>query len=410
MQLFPFRLSSLFKRAGSDTWRQMSHFHYLSDDEITASVADGAQHLRACLIDDTTNVAVISIPATSIYSDSDQATRLIDMLTQHKLAPKAYRASGSEDIHIYLSFTEKVNSDVVNKLLTNLLDHSGFEIGVTTLIIHPSETALVLPLQKGFAWLNEQLQVKLCRDDITLDSALSLFLSDLSRSAVNFEQVAQSAEASVQAENDCTVKVNSETVTSFELPDCLISNNNLLESMVLDNADNEPISSLLAVEVPSNECDQALEVTQLIDYAKHQETDLVGFSDDALVEQIGQDDIDTSVATECLPVVEAEVDTSIDSAESIRPLETAGETSTEAITSDDDSYTDLAISVLKEVVSDIGASELEPPSETLATDTQLSLFPNLIAPQALASGELKKPKRPGRTIGSSSERSPPPDT
>jgi len=410
MQLFPLRLSSLFKRADSDTWRQMSHFYYLSDDEITASVADGAQHLRACMIDDTTNVAVISIPATSIYSDSDQATRLIDMLTQHKLAPKPYRASGSEDIHIYLSFTEKVNSDVVNKLLSNLLDHFGFEIGLTTLIIHPSETALVLPLQKGFAWLNEQLQVKLCRDDITLDSALSLFLSDLSRSAVNFEQVAQSAEAIAQAETDCMVNKNLETVTSFELPDCLISNNYLLESVALDNAANEPISSLLAVEVPSNECDQALEVTQLIDYAEHQETELVWFSDDALVEQISHDDIDTSVATECLSVVEAEVDTSIDSAESIRPLETAGETSTEVITSDCNSYPDLAISVLKEVVSGINQSDLQPCSETLATDTQLSLFPNLIAPQALASCEPKKLKRPRRNIGSSSERSPPADT
>lgn len=411
MQLFPLRLSSSFKRAGGDTWRQMSHFHYLSDEEVTASIADGAQHLRACVLDDTTSIAVISIPATSIYANADQAAHLIDMLMQHSLAPKAYRAAGSDDIHIYLSFIEKVNSDVLNTVLTDLLDHLGFELGPTSLVIHPSTTALVLPLQNGFAWLNEQLQVKLCRDDITLDSALALFLSDLSRSAVTFEHVAQSVLSIDKAEQNLVVSEDCENPTGSSIAYCLINEAEHFETN--DTADfvEESIELVEVLNVFDNKFDQADDLSSLIDYAKVAEPEIVCLSGNNTAEQSDEANLAAaSENSEFLSFVEAKPDGAEEASDWTIELESSEKVTSEGTVADTVRGLEPSISILLDESSPDIQSQCQPSSEVIAINTQLSLFPDLIEPQATSSHAMKKPKRPGRNAGSSSERSPPGDT
>jgi hypothetical protein len=410
MQLFSLRLSSSFKRAGGDTWRQMSHFHYLSDEEVAASIADGAQHLRACVLDDTTSIAVISIPATSIYANADQATRLIDMLMQHSLAPKAYRAAGSDDIHIYLSFTEKVNSDVLNTVLTDLLDHSGFELGPTSLVIHPSTTALVLPLQNGFAWLNEQMQVKLCRDDITLDSALALFLSDLSRSAVSFEHVAQSALSIDQAEQNLVVSEDCENPTGSSIAYCLINEAEHFETNDTAGSLGETTESVEVLSVLDNKPDQADNLSRLIDYAEAVEPEIVCPSGNNTTEQLDEANSAARENSEFLSFVEAEPDGADEASDWTIELESAEKVTSEGTVANTVRGLEPSISILLDESSPDIQSQCQPPSEVIAINTQLSLFPDLIEPQVTSSHAMKKPKRPGRNTGSSSERSPPGDT
>lgn len=410
MQLFPLRLSSSFKRAGGDTWRQMSHFHYLSDEEVTASITDGAQHLRACVLDDTTSIAAISIPATSIYAHADQATLLIDMLMQHGLAPKAYRAAGSDDIHIYLSFTEKVNSDVLNTVLTDLLDHSGFELGPTGLVIHPSTTALVLPLQNGFAWLNEQLQVKLCRDDITLDSALALFLSDLSRSAVSFEHVAQSALSIDQAEQNLVVSENCENPIGSSIAYCLINEVERFETNDTADIGEETIELVEVLNVFDNKLDQADGLSSLIDYTEAAKPEIVCLSGNKTAEQLDEANSETYENSEFLSFVEAKADGADEASDWTIELESAEKVTNEGTVANTVRGLEPSISILLDESSPDIQSQFQPPSEVIAINTQLSLFPDLIEPQATSSHAMKKPKRPGRHTSSSSERSPPGDT
>ncbi|GEM_PF-1788953 len=171
----------------------MSQFHYLTDEDILASIDNDASYLRACAFDDKTTFAVVAVPSSSRYSGPGQSSRLIMLLSQHGLVPTPYKASGSDDLHLYLTFEEAINSNELGQRLRSLLMHGGFEISPDTLIVYPSETPLALPLQKGFAWLNEDLQVKLCRDDISLESALALFLADMKRNANSYEALLAAA-------------------------------------------------------------------------------------------------------------------------------------------------------------------------------------------------------------------------
>src|SRR4051812_33927000 len=61
------------------------------------------------------------------------------------------------------------------------------------LLVYPSDVALPLPLQRGFVWLNEDLQPIVSRTEIALDSALALFCSEVSRYATEFERVIDGA-------------------------------------------------------------------------------------------------------------------------------------------------------------------------------------------------------------------------
>lgn len=186
LKLFPMRLNSLIKRLDSSAWRVMSQFHYLTDDEIRRSIVDQSSYIRACSFDVQTSFAVILLPAASRYNNAEQFQRLKKALTGFGLEPRPYKAAGSDDIHIYLFFDQPYETAEISRTLSSLLMHAGFENSPETLVVDLINQQLTLPLQPGFAWLNDQLQVRVSRDEISFESALPMFLSDVSRYARPF--------------------------------------------------------------------------------------------------------------------------------------------------------------------------------------------------------------------------------
>lgn len=413
MQLFPLRLSSSFRRAGGDNWRQMSKFHYLSDEEIEASITDGAEHLRACTLDDTTKIAVISIPSASKYLERDQVSCLIDMLTQHKLAPNVYKAAGCDDIHIYLSFTEQVRSDVLSKLLSRLLKQEGFDLTPEDLLVYPADAPVVLPLQKGFAWLNKQLQVKVSREDISLDSALPLFLSNLSGSAVSFEEVAQSVKEIDQAECFIEVAEPLEEPTQPALAACVINGQIPLETQAIDYSVDAAGAVDACEQSPLIDLDPTLVLFANSDCSDAQEVlpeSFLADCDAGNTLEVVTSDQQTSEFEMSLPEQTAEIGiyaaSEFDYSVSDLP---EGEVGHDSAESEMTIQQAVSISIEQNASSDASASDDQVDS-VVAASMQLSLFPELIQPQAISSYELKKPKRPGRPHALSSERSPPGDT
>ncbi len=156
----------------------MSQFHYLSDMEMLASVGSDARHLRACLPNQKATYIVCNFSLSNDFSSTEVLTTLVNQLHNYGFKPNLYREAGSDSVQIYISFTETVMTDEVAEIFSSLWASFGA-------VFYRTDRPFVLPLQKGFCWLNDDLSVKLSRDDISLDSAMAMFLHDLELTAVS---------------------------------------------------------------------------------------------------------------------------------------------------------------------------------------------------------------------------------
>lgn len=265
LKLFPMRLNSLIKRLDSSAWRAMSQFHYLSDEEIRRSIVDQSPYTRACSFDVQTSFAVILLPACSRYNNAEQFQRLKKALTGFGLEPRPYKAAGSDDIHIYVFFDQPYETAEISRRLSSLLMHAGFENSPETLVVDLINQQLTLPLQPGFAWLNDQLQVRVSRDEISFESALAMFLSDVSRYARPFtlehvQPLPAVSTVEVAAQDDvenisCSVEVvgqdqdgSDQAALPLDLEEPLVA----LETQVVDSSlDSLSNQSELSVDLPA---------------------------------------------------------------------------------------------------------------------------------------------------------------
>lgn len=176
LALFPQRFGSVFRAVTSKTWRVMSQFHYLEDEAIMASLANSAKNIRACLSDKRARYIVLSIAERDDGTHIGIAKGTIERLHSAGLKPNIYRESGSSSIQIFLAFSGLVDvaqaAEAVARFMQ--LEH------LTVL----TETPFVLPLQQGFAWLNQDLSVKVECDQIALEAAMAMFLHDIELNAM----------------------------------------------------------------------------------------------------------------------------------------------------------------------------------------------------------------------------------
>ncbi len=183
----------MIRNAEAGSWRRMSQFHVLTDDQIISALSETSNVIRAVSFDRKTNYAAIAIPAHSPYLELTEFRRLIDLLDSLGLKPRVYKASGSDDVQLFLFLTDEMKTDLVSESLSKVLSWNGFFLRPDKLVAYPSDCALPLPLQLGFAWLNDDLQPIVSRMEIALDSALALFCSEASRYATDFQRVIDSA-------------------------------------------------------------------------------------------------------------------------------------------------------------------------------------------------------------------------
>ncbi|MBS1993452.1 MAG: hypothetical protein JSS83_23215 [Cyanobacteria bacterium SZAS LIN-3] len=281
-------------------------------------------------MDTRASFLVIGIPETSRYNDVDQFARLLGALTSSGFKPRTYRASGCEDIQIYLSFSEEADSRLLHRMLSVQLMHQGFELAPHTLIIYSTEEAFPLPLQSGFAWLNDNLTVKLKRDDISLESALALFLADMARSAVAPAVLLESAIAPVSiqpvveldhdvadagaevsdvdcAVNDQPINLAGESAVELELQEQLPLESGSVE--LLEDLESECESQTLLPAVEAAEDILLLSVGEAADltsvFSEDEKSAEIDFSvGDSLIEDLSSDPVLESATLLPPPAIE----------------------------------------------------------------------------------------------------------
>jgi hypothetical protein len=183
LRLFSDRSASAVRRLKGGGWRQVSRFHYVSDQEVFEALENNAINLRAVSLNELSSCLVVEIPADSRFYAADQFAQLLEILRSVSLEPRAYKAAGSDAIHLYLMLTEKVSLVDACNALSKLFDRATLQLNEGDLNVFGPDQLVTLPLQAGFAWLADDLQIKVLRDEIPMESAIALFTADLSKAA-----------------------------------------------------------------------------------------------------------------------------------------------------------------------------------------------------------------------------------
>lgn len=189
LSLFRNRFSTLSKQIkDSGRWIELSRYHNLTDEEILEAIGTESKVLRAVSADDVTDFLVITIQAVSYYSSQDGLNRLRHCLKSSGVErTKLYQSSDECALHLFIFLDQPAPSFEAAELLSKSLRRYGVVPGTAGLNVFPSQDGFCLPLQPGFAWLNDDGQVIVAREQITIEAALALFFADFQKNRISSE-------------------------------------------------------------------------------------------------------------------------------------------------------------------------------------------------------------------------------
>ena len=172
----------------------------ISDAQILGVMSDeGRGLLRGCYWGETTRHGVLDIDQGSKYHNAQELQKLLQVFEAVGLKLSIYRSSESGGWHLYFFIDNEVLSQEVETTIKNYLRTSGYEIKSGTLEIFPSGNALRLPLQRGFAWLAPDGTLKVTREQLSQDQALTLFYSNIQENQGNWSEAKERIESRISS-------------------------------------------------------------------------------------------------------------------------------------------------------------------------------------------------------------------
>jgi hypothetical protein len=151
---------------------------------IDAAVSCQSDFFYGAYWGDLTRFALLDVDAGSRYHNVQELLRLRQNLSTCGLdATALYQSSRSTGWHLYIPFEDWADSGDVERTLKQWLKAKGYDLRGGQLEVFPSGNALRLPLQPGFAWLDDHGVIKLRREELNTEQAVELFLNDLGKNA-----------------------------------------------------------------------------------------------------------------------------------------------------------------------------------------------------------------------------------
>ena len=194
--LFPERQPSICKNLNQKRWRPWNQA--LTDSQILGVMSNEGRGLyRGCHFGRETRHGVIDIDINSKYHNAQELAKIRTRFAAVGLELTPYQSSESGGWHLYFFFSSFVLSQEVETVIKRWLKVQGYELAGGTLEVFPSGNALRLPLQKGFGWLDSDGKLVKRREEITTDEAISSFLSDLTKTQANWDEVRSLIESQI---------------------------------------------------------------------------------------------------------------------------------------------------------------------------------------------------------------------
>ena len=196
LKLFASRFGSRLSTTGTDVWRSLSQFYALSDEELLASIENGAKTYRALCIDDREAFLLFSFSPQGRDEDVmvwQAFTEAMARLGVNNL--RLFQLSEADDYQVYLHFEKLSKIAPLQELFSAYLAASGLE----RVKVHGAGDYFVLPLQSGFRWMNEAVQPVVARREMSLEVACNFFLAELLKSTICADLLAENLNQELSA-------------------------------------------------------------------------------------------------------------------------------------------------------------------------------------------------------------------
>lgn len=199
LSLYPNRAQGILRAPGCKTWTTVSKHFPINDSTILRAVAGEETSFWGLRWGDQTQFAVFDIDPGSKYQNALELNRLNNALAEIGLKTTVYQSSTRLGWHVYLFFDQMENSNEVQQTLKAWLTANDYEIRNGVLEVYPSGMGLRLPLQEGFAWLDQSGEILRRREELSTSQAISRFLTDLRSRASNWTNSRRLIESQLEA-------------------------------------------------------------------------------------------------------------------------------------------------------------------------------------------------------------------
>jgi len=198
LALYPNRIQGILRPSGCKTWTTISKHWPVPDETIRSAIAGQEASVWGLRWGKQTRFAVLDIDQGSKYHSPLELQKLQAKLAAVELKATTYRSSDSNGWHLYLFCQDWTECNELQETLKVWLYSQGYEIRNGTLEIFPTGNGLRLPMQPGFAWLDDNGEIIAERKELATEAAISRFLCDLENNANNWEKSKSLIKAQLQ--------------------------------------------------------------------------------------------------------------------------------------------------------------------------------------------------------------------
>lgn len=205
LNLFSTRQASLIKRPNGN-WRPMSLYYFVSDEEVIASISGKDTLLRAFALGTKERFYVMEILQADVDLDPLLVPGVINYLQKLGAKARAFRAACSDVVQIFLYFDAKIKTNEIADWLNMYFHQASFDFSKVRIL--KEDDCFALPLIEGFEFLNENYEPVIKRQEIALEPALALFMTQLVKVQTSSAEFRENLRKEVQKDIDFSVPEN----------------------------------------------------------------------------------------------------------------------------------------------------------------------------------------------------------
>ncbi len=186
LKLYSSRCGSYARTAGSATWRKLSQFHQLSDQELLESISKESKAYRALTVDQSESFLLLQFKSESRDTDRETWEKLSATLRTAGLPGlKLFQVAEKSMYQAFIYFSKSASILPLSKGLTNHLVQGGL---TNVEVLKPGDN-FIMPLQEGYRWMNNAVLPVIARHEMTEDMALNFFVGEVTKTICCPEQL-----------------------------------------------------------------------------------------------------------------------------------------------------------------------------------------------------------------------------